>query len=343
KQLDTILFDKLGLPSGKKTKTGYSTNAEVLEGLRGYDPIIELVLDYRTLTKLNSTYAVGLLKVIGEDGRIHTTYKQTETRTGRISSAEPNIQNIPVRTELGREFRRFFVAREGYTLVDADYSQIELRLLAHISDDKAMIEAFKSGEDIHTITAAQVFNQPVEWVTPEMRSSAKAVNFGIVYGIGAFSLSKDIGVSVKQADEYIKSYLSKYSGVAAYMEKTPEDGKKKGYVTTMFGRRRYIPELSASNKTVQALGKRIAMNTPIQGTAADIIKLAMVKVYKRLKDELPEARLILQVHDELIVEAKECDAEKASEILREEMENAVKLSVPLIADAKTGKSWYEAH
>ncbi|MBO5265680.1 MAG: DNA polymerase I [Ruminiclostridium sp.] len=343
KQLGTILFDKLGLPSGKKTKTGYSTNAEVLEGLRGYDPIIELVLDYRTLTKLNSTYAVGLLKVIGEDGRIHTTYKQTETRTGRISSAEPNIQNIPVRTELGREFRRFFVAREGYTLVDADYSQIELRLLAHISDDKAMIEAFKSGEDIHTITAAQVFNQPVEWVTPEMRSSAKAVNFGIVYGIGAFSLSKDIGVSVKQADEYIKSYLSKYSGVAAYMEKTPEDGKKKGYVTTMFGRRRYIPELSASNKTVQALGKRIAMNTPIQGTAADIIKLAMVKVYKRLKDELPEARLILQVHDELIVEAKECDAEKASEILREEMENAVKLSVPLIADAKTGKSWYEAH
>ena len=343
KQLGEILFDKLGLPSGKKTKTGYSTNAEVLEGLIGYDPIIELVLNYRTLTKLNSTYAAGLLKVIADDGRIHTTYKQTETRTGRISSAEPNIQNIPVRTELGREFRRFFVAKEGYKLVDADYSQIELRLLAHISDDKTMIDAFKSGEDIHTITASQVFNMPPEWVTPEMRSSAKAVNFGIVYGIGAFSLSKDIGVSVKQADEYIKAYLSKYEGVARYMESTPEEAKKKGYVTTMFGRRRYIPELKMSNKNVQALGKRIAMNTPIQGTAADIIKLAMVKVYARLKAELPEARLILQVHDELIVEARECDAEKAAQILREEMESAVQLSVPLTADAKIGESWYEAH
>ena len=343
KQLGAILFDKLGLPSGKKTKTGYSTNAEVLEGLKDYDPIVELVLNYRTLTKLNSTYAAGLLKVIADDGRIHTTYKQTETRTGRISSAEPNIQNIPVRTELGREFRRFFVAREGYKLVDADYSQIELRLLAHISDDKNMIEAFKSGEDIHTITASQVFNQPVEWVTPELRSSAKAVNFGIVYGIGAFSLSKDINVSVKQADEYIKAYLKKYSGVADYMEKTTSDAKKNGYVTTMFGRRRYVPELSMSNKNVQAMGKRIAMNTPIQGTAADIIKLAMVKVYSRLKKELPDAKLILQVHDELIVEAKECDAQKAAQILCEEMENAVTLSVPLIADAKTGESWYEAH
>lgn len=343
KQLGTILFDKLGLPSGKKTKTGYSTNAEVLEGLKDYDPIVELVLNYRTLTKLNSTYAAGLLKVIADDGRIHTTYKQTETRTGRISSAEPNIQNIPVRTELGREFRRFFVAREGYKLVDADYSQIELRLLAHISNDKNMIEAFKSGEDIHTITASQVFNQPVEWVTPELRSSAKAVNFGIVYGIGAFSLSKDINVSVKQADEYIKAYLKKYSGVADYMEKTTSDAKKNGYVTTMFGRRRYVPELSMSNKNVQAMGKRIAMNTPIQGTAADIIKLAMVKVYSRLKKELPDAKLILQVHDELIVEAKECDAQKAAQILCEEMENAVTLSVPLIADAKTGESWYEAH
>lgn len=343
KQLGTILFDKLSLPSGKKTKTGYSTNAEVLEGLRGYHPIIDMVLNYRTITKLNSTYAAGLLKVIGGDGRIHTTYKQTETRTGRISSAEPNIQNIPVRTELGREFRRFFVAKEGYRLVDADYSQIELRLLAHISDDSTMIEAFKSGEDIHTITASQVFNQPPEWVTPEMRSSAKAVNFGIVYGIGAFSLSKDIGVSVKQADEYIKAYLLKYRGVSEYMEKTADTAKKSGYVTTMFGRRRYIPELSASNKNVQALGKRIAMNTPIQGTAADIIKLAMVKVYERLKKELPDARLILQVHDELIVEVKENEAEKAAEILRDEMEKAVSLSVPLTADAKIGKSWYEAH
>ena len=343
KQLGEILFEKMGLPHGKKTKTGYSTNAEVLEGLVDYDPIIELVLNYRTLTKLSSTYAVGLLKVIADDGRVHTTYKQTETRTGRISSAEPNIQNIPVRTELGREFRRFFVAEKGCKLVDADYSQIELRLLAHISDDEAMIEAFKSGEDIHTITASQVFNQPPEWVTPEMRSSAKAVNFGIVYGIGAFSLSKDIGVSVKQADEYIKAYLAKYRGVARYMEDTPEEAKKNGYVTTMFGRRRYIPELQMSNKNIQALGKRIAMNTPIQGTAADIIKLAMVKVYARLKKELPEARLILQVHDELIVEAKECDAEKAAQILREEMENVAKLSVPLTADAKIGDSWYEAH
>ena len=343
KQLGEILFEKMGLPHGKKTKTGYSTNAEVLEGLVDYDPIIELVLNYRTLTKLSSTYAVGLLKVIADDGRVHTTYKQTETRTGRISSAEPNIQNIPVRTELGREFKRFFVAEKGCKLVDADYSQIELRLLAHISDDEAMIEAFKSGEDIHTITASQVFNQPPEWVTPEMRSSAKAVNFGIVYGIGAFSLSKDIGVSVKQADEYIKAYLAKYRGVARYMEDTPEEAKKNGYVTTMFGRRRYIPELQMSNKNIQALGKRIAMNTPIQGTAADIIKLAMVKVYARLKKELPEARLILQVHDELIVEAKECDAEKAAQILREEMENVAKLSVPLTADAKIGDSWYEAH
>ncbi len=343
KQLGEILFEKMGLPHGKKTKTGYSTNAEVLESLIDYDPIIELVLNYRTLTKLSSTYATGLLKVIGEDGRVHTTYKQTETRTGRISSAEPNIQNIPVRTELGREFRRFFVAEKGYKFVDADYSQIELRLLAHISDDETMIDAFRSGEDIHTITASQVFNQPPEWVTPEMRSSAKAVNFGIVYGIGAFSLSKDIGVSVKQADEYIKAYLAKYRGVARYMDETPENAKKAGYVTTMFGRRRYIPELSMSNKNIQALGKRIAMNTPIQGTAADIIKLAMVKVYARLKKELPEARLILQVHDELIVEAKECDAEKAAQILREEMENVAKLSVPLTADAKIGDSWYEAH
>lgn len=343
KQLGAILFEKLGLPSGKKTKTGYSTNAEVLEELADAHPIVELVLRYRAVTKLNSTYAVGLLKEIAEDGRIHTTYKQTETRTGRISSAEPNIQNIPVRTERGREFRRFFVAREGCRLVDADYSQIELRLLAHISDDKAMIEAFHSGEDIHAVTASQVFNQPLEWVTPEMRSSAKAVNFGIVYGIGAFSLSKDINVSVKQASAYIQAYLAKYSGVARYMDRITEDAKRDGYVSTMFGRRRRIPELTASNKNVQALGKRIAMNTPIQGTAADIIKLAMVRVFARLRRELPDARLILQVHDELIVEAKEAEAERAAEILREEMENVVTLSVPLPADAKIGKSWYEAH
>lgn len=343
KQLGTILFDKLGLPYGKKTKTGYSTNAEVLESLIGKDPIIELVLNYRAVTKLNSTYAAGLLKEIGEDGRVHTTYKQTETRTGRISSAEPNIQNIPVRTERGREFRRFFTAKEGYVLVDADYSQIELRILAHISDDKNMIDAFKSGEDIHTVTASQVFNQPVEWVTPEMRRSAKAVNFGIVYGIGAFSLSKDIGVSVAEADRYIKAYLAKYSGVDRYMNETVEFAKKNGYVSTMKGRRRYIPELSASNKNIQAVGKRIAMNTPVQGTAADIIKLAMIKVYERLKKENLDARLILQVHDELIVEARRDIAVRVAEILREEMENAVQLSVPLTVDAKCGESWYEAH
>ena len=343
KQLGKILFEKMGLPHGKKTKTGWSTNAEVLEELSGCDPIIDLILRYRTVTKLDSTYAQGLLKEIADDGRIHTTFKQTETRTGRISSAEPNIQNIPVRTELGREFRRFFTAKEGYLLVDADYSQIELRILAHMADDKNMIAAFRSGEDIHTVTAAQVFNQPVEWVTPEMRRSAKAVNFGIVYGIGAFSLSKDIGVSVAQADSYIKSYLANYSGVDAFMKRTVEDGKRSGYVTTMWGRRRYIPELNASNKTVQALGRRMAMNTPVQGTAADIIKLAMIKVYERLKAEKLDARLILQVHDELIAEAGEDCAERVAEIVTEEMENAASLSVPLTVDAKIGRTWYEAH
>ena len=343
KQLGNILFDKLGLPHGKKTKTGYSTNAEVLEELVGKDPIIDLILRWRSVTKLDSTYAQGLIKEISADGRIHTTFKQTETRTGRISSAEPNIQNIPVRTELGREFRRFFRAKEGYTLVDADYSQIELRILAHMSGDSSMISAFNSGEDIHTVTSSQVFGVPVEKVTPEMRRRAKAVNFGIVYGIGAFSLAKDIGVSMPQADRYIKSYLANYSGVDAFMKRTVEDGKKNGFVSTMWGRRRYIPELSASNKTVQALGRRMAMNTPVQGTAADIIKLAMIKVYKRLEAEKLDAKLILQVHDELIVESREDCAERAAKIVAEEMENAAALSVPLTVDAKIGKTWYEAH
>ena len=343
KQLGNILFEKMGLPHGKKTKTGYSTSAEVLEELAGYDPIIPLILKWRTVTKLDSTYAQGLLKEIADDGRIHTTFKQTETRTGRISSAEPNIQNIPVRTELGREFRRFFTAKEGYVLVDADYSQIELRILAHLSDDNAMIGAFRSGEDIHTVTASQVFDQPVEWVTPEMRRSAKAVNFGIVYGIGAFSLSKDIGVTVAEADRYIRNYLAKYSGVDAYMKKTVADGRKNGFVTTMWGRRRYIPELASSNKNVQKLGERIAMNTPVQGTAADIIKLAMIKVHKRLAEEKLDAKLILQVHDELIAEASADCAERVAQIVSEEMENAASLRVPLTVDAKTGRSWYEAH
>ena len=343
KQLGNILFEKLMLPFGKKTKTGYSTSADVLEELMDKHPIIPLISEYRSLTKLVSTYVTGLLKVVGEDGRIHSTFKQTETRTGRISSADPNIQNIPVRTELGRNMRKFFRAKEGYTLVDADYSQIELRVLAHLSDDEIMKNAFMRGEDIHTITASQVFNQPEAWVTPELRSKAKAVNFGIVYGIGAFSLSKDIGVSVKEADAYIKAYLAKYNGVAAFMEKTVDTAKKTGYVSTLFGRNRFIKELQSSNKILQNLGKRIAMNTPIQGTAADIIKIAMIRVYNRLKDSGLDARLILQVHDELIVEVKEEQSQKVAELLKEEMENAVKLSIPLTADVNTGKTWYDTH
>ena len=343
KQLGVILFEKLNLPYGKKTKTGYSTNADVLESLMDKHPIIPLISDYRAFTKLQSTYVKGLKDAVKEDGRIHSTFKQTETRTGRISSAEPNIQNIPVRTELGKNMRRFFTAKEGCLLIDADYSQIELRVLAHLADDKIMQQAFLNGDDIHTITASQVFNQPVDWVTPELRSRAKAVNFGIVYGIGAFSLSKDTGVSVAEAKRYIDAYLAKYSGVDAFMKMTAENAKKNLYVETMFGRRRYIPEINASNKIVQAAAKRIAMNTPIQGTAADIIKLAMIKVYKRLEAEKLPARLILQVHDELIVEAEESCAEKAAEILKEEMENCVKMAVPLTADVKIGKTWFDTH
>ena len=343
KQLGSVLFEKLALPSAKKTKTGYSTNADVLESLMDKHPIVPLITEYRALTKLQNTYVTGLLKVVGEDGRIHSTFKQTETRTGRISSAEPNIQNIPVRTPLGREMRRFFTAKDGYLLVDADYSQIELRVLAHISGDEIMKKAFLDGVDIHTVTASQVFNQPIEWVTPDLRSKAKAVNFGIVYGIGAFSLSKDIGVSVPKASEYIRSYLSKYSGIAHYMELTVAKAKRDGYVETMFGRRRYIKELAAKNKNLQAFGERVAKNTPIQGTAADIIKIAMIKVYNRLKDSGLDARLILQVHDELIVEAKEDCAEKVAALLKEEMENAVKLTVPMTVDVNIGKTWYDTH
>lgn len=343
KQLGSVLFEKLALPSAKKTKTGYSTNAEVLESLMDKHPIVPLITEYRALTKLQNTYVTGLLKVVGEDGRIHSTFKQTETRTGRISSAEPNIQNIPVRTPLGREMRRFFTAKDGYLLVDADYSQIELRVLAHISGDEIMKKAFLDGVDIHTVTASQVFNQPIEWVTPDLRSKAKAVNFGIVYGIGAFSLSKDIGVSVPKASEYIRSYLSKYSGIAHYMEQTVAKAKRDGYVETMFGRRRYIKELAAKNKNLQAFGERVAKNTPIQGTAADIIKIAMIKVYNRLEESGLDARLILQVHDELIVEAKEDCAEKVALLLKEEMENAVKLTVPMTVDVNIGKTWYDTH
>ena len=343
KQLGVILFEKLRLPFGKKTKTGYSTNADVLEELRDKHPLIDKITDYRAFTKLQSTYVSGLKAAVNGDGRVRSTFKQTETRTGRISSAEPNIQNIPVRTELGRNMRKFFVAKEGYVLVDADYSQIELRVLAHLAGDKLMQQSFQNNDDIHTITASQVFNQPIEWVTPELRSRAKAVNFGIVYGIGAFSLSKDVGVSVAEAKRYIEAYLSKYSGVDGFMKKVISDAKKNLYVETLFGRRRYIPEINAANKNVQAAANRIAMNTPIQGTAADIIKLAMIKVYDRLEREQLPARLILQVHDELIVEVKEEYAEKAAEILKQEMENCIKLDVPLTADVKTGKTWFDTH
>ena len=343
KQLSVVLFEEMKLPGGKKRKTGWSTDAETLEKLTEYHPIAEKILEYRSITKLYNTYVKGLEGCVAPDGRMHTTYKQTETRTGRISSSDPNIQNIPVRTELGRNFRRFFVAGEGKTLIDADYSQIELRVLAHIAKDEAMIKTFCEGGDIHTETAASVFGMPPEWVTSEMRRSAKAVNFGIIYGMEAFSLAKDIGTSLANAKQYIADYFAHYSGVKAYMEGSVASAEKDGYAVTMFGRRRFIPEMLHSNKMVKAQGKRMAMNAPIQGTAADIIKIAMVKVYRRLKEELPEARLILQVHDELIVESPEALSEKAAVILREEMEGAVKLSVPLTAEAKEGRSWYDAH
>lgn len=342
KQLGEVLFEDLGLPAKKKTKSGYSTNADVLESLMDKHPIVPLIVEYRTLTKLNSTYVDGLLKLIHPDGRVHSVFKQTETRTGRISSTEPNMQNIPVRKGIGRNMRKFFVAEDGYTLLDADYSQIELRVLASVCGDKNMQEAFSEGRDIHTSTAAQVFDIPEDFVTPEMRSAAKAVNFGIIYGIGAFSLSKDIGVTVAEAKRYIKNYLDNFPKVSEFMDKTVDDGIKNGYVTTLFGRRRYIPELSASNKVLQAFGKRAAMNAPIQGAAADIIKIAMVRVYKKLREEDLDARLILQVHDELIIEAAEKDKDRAEKILKDEMENAVKLAVPMTVDVNSGRSWYEA-
>lgn len=342
KQLGQALFEKLGLHTGKKTKSGYSTNAEVLESLRYDHPAVEMILEYRGLTKLKSTYCDGLLKVIGPDGRIHSSFNQTETRTGRISSTEPNLQNIPVRTEQGRELRRFFIARPGWVLVDADYSQIELRVLAHVADDKNMIEAFRENADIHRSTAAQVFRMPEEMVTPIMRSRAKAVNFGIVYGIGAFSLSKNIGVTRKEADDYIKAYLAHYDGVRSYMNHVVELAKERGYAETLFGRRRYLPELTSSNFNLRSFGERVAMNMPIQGTAADIIKIAMIRVAERLTREKMQAQLILQVHDELIVEAPQEEAEAAAKLLTEEMQNAVSLSVPMLAKAKIGKTWYDA-
>ncbi len=342
KQMGAILFEQLKLPPKKKTKTGYSTNADVLEELRGSHPIIELILEHRQLIKLKSTYVEGLLKVIGRDGRVRTTFQQTETRTGRISSTEPNLQNIPVRTEEGSKLRAFFQARPGWKLLDADYSQIELRVLAHISKDKAMQKAFQEGADIHTTTAAQVFKLPEEMITPAMRFRAKAVNFGIVYGISAFSLSQDTGVSVQEADQYIKGYLETYSGVRQYMEDTVAFAKENGYVKTMFGRRRNLPELASAKKTMRSFGERVAMNTPIQGTAADIIKIAMIRVYRRLRQEGLMARLILQVHDELLVEAPVMEAEQAARILQEEMEHAISLDVPLVAETHQGNTWLDA-
>ncbi|MGM9588745.1 MAG: DNA polymerase I [Faecousia sp.] len=342
KQLGELLFDKLGLPPVKKTKTGYSTNADVLEKLKGKHPIIPAIMDYRMLTKLKSTYADGLMKQIKEDGRIHTTFQNLVTATGRLSSTEPNLQNIPVRTDLGAEIRKMFVPKEGCVLVDADYSQIELRVLAHIAGDKAMQEAFCGGVDIHTATAAQVFGVPVESVTPLQRRHAKAVNFGIVYGISEFSLAEDIGVSRYEARDYIDNYLNNYQGVRAYMKKVVADAREIGYTETMYGRRRYIPELKSSNFNIRSGAERITLNTPIQGTAADLIKLAMIRVEHALNDQFPEAELLLQVHDELIVECPEAIASQVAALISDQMQDVAKLSVPLMAEAKTGKSWYDA-
>ena len=342
KQLAKALFEVLNLPTRKKTKSGYSTNAEVLESLLPLHPVISRILDYRTVAKLKSTYCDSLIDKVAADGRIHSSFNQTETRTGRISSTEPNLQNIPVRTERGKEFRRFFRAKDGCVLVDADYSQIELRVLAHMAGDQTMRKAFTDNIDIHTVTASEVFGVPIDQVTPLMRSRAKAVNFGIVYGIGAFSLSKDIGVTVREAQKYIDKYLARFSAIDSYMNTTIQQAKEDGYVQTLLGRRRYLPELSASNFNTRSFGERVARNAPIQGTAADIIKIAMVRVDERLKREGLEARLILQVHDELIVEAPVFESMQVAMLLQEEMENALSLTVPLTAEASMGETWYEA-
>ena len=339
KQLGEVLYVKLGLPcKTKKNKNGFSTDAETLEELRPYAPIIDDILEYRQVTKLRGTYAAALPKTADSLGRIHTDFKQALTATGRLSSADPNLQNIPIRTKMGREMRRYFVSREGYSLIDADYSQIELRLLAHISDDYNMSEAFRSGVDIHRKTASAVFGLPEEAINDEMRKRAKAVNFGIVYGISGFSLAKDIGITTAEASKYIKSYLMNYPFVDAYLEKVVEDAKEKGYTETVMGRRRYIPELNAANGMQRAFGKRVAMNAPIQGTAADIMKLAMIKVYERLKAEQPDAKLVMQVHDEIIVEAPDECVEAVKKIIKDEMESVVNLNVPLTADITVGKN-----
>jgi DNA polymerase-1 len=343
KQLGTILFEKLKIYSPKKTKSGYSTDADTLEKIRDDHPIVEKILEYRTLAKLKSTYADGLLPLVKEDGRIHASFNQTVTATGRISCSDPNLQNIPIRTEMGREFRKVFVAPKGYKFIDADYSQIELRVLAHISEDNTMINGFKEGQDIHSITASQVFEVPLEEVTKQMRSEAKAVNFGIVYGISDFGLGANIGISRAKAKIYIEKYFEKYPGIHNFMKRAVDECRKRGYAETLWGRRRYVPEINAKNFNVRQGAERIAMNTPIQGSAADIIKIAMVNVQKKLDEENLKTRLILQVHDELVLEAPENEVEKAKEILVSEMQNVAKLRVPLIAEAEVGDNWYEAH
>ena len=343
KQLGTLLFEQLGLPHGKKTKSGYSTNIDVLEKLKDQHPIVPAIIDYRMLTKLRSTYAEGLLKVIAADGRIHTTFQNMVTATGRLSSTDPNLQNIPVRTELGGEIRKMFVPKPGCTLVDADYSQIELRVLSHMAGDTVMQQAFCSGSDFHSLTAAMVFHVEPEQVTPLMRRSAKAVNFGIVYGISDFSLAGDLGVSRKEAKAYMDGWLGTYSGVADFMKQVVADARENGYTETLYGRRRSLPELKSSNFNVRTGAERMALNTPVQGTAADIIKLAMIRVHQRLKDGGFAAQLILQVHDELIVECPAEETEAVMQLVQEEMEQAVSLQVPLLAEAQAGASWYEAH
>ena len=344
KQLGEVLFEKLRLPIIKKTKNGYSTSVDVLEKLKGSHEVIDLIMEYRHLVKLKGTYADGLLTVINnKTGKIHSNFNQTVTVTGRISSTEPNLQNIPIRTELGRQIRKMFTSSDAeHILVDADYSQIELRVLAHISEDKNMSEAFNNAEDIHTRTASQIFNVDTESVTSEMRSRAKTVNFGIVYGMGDFSLAQELGIKKYEAKEYIDNYFVNFSGVKNYMENIVETAKKDGYVTTIFGRRRYLPELNAGNFIQRSFGERIAMNTPIQGSAADIIKIAMVNIYRKLKSENLKSKLVLQVHDELIIDACKSELEQVKGILKYEMENAVNLSVPLIADMNVGETWYEA-
>ena len=342
KQLGVILFEKLGLPGGKKTKTGYSTAADVLEKLAPEHKIVRDILEYRQMTKLKSTYADGLTAVIAPDGRIHSTFNQTITATGRISSTEPNLQNIPVRMELGREIRKVFVPKDGYVFLDADYSQIELRVLAHMSGDENLINAYREAQDIHQITASQVFHVPFDEVTPLMRRNAKAVNFGIVYGISSFGLSQDLSITRKEASEYIEKYFETYPGIKVFLDDLVKDAKEKGYAETMYGRRRPVPELKSGNFMQRSFGERVAMNSPIQGTAADIIKIAMNRVDRRLGEEGLDARLVLQVHDELLIEAGAEDAAKAAEILTEEMKNAAKLSVPFEVDMHEGKSWYDA-